>query len=46
MPPLDFELTEEQLTELQDAVNPLSDSDDFGIDLYIRTLQFIEQINR
>ena len=39
VPPLksiDFELTEEQLSKLQDAVNPLSDTDDFGINLYIR----------
>ena len=34
--PLDFELTEEQLSKLQDAVNPLGDTDDFGINLYIR----------
>ena len=39
VPPLksiDFELTEEQLSKLQDAVTPLSDTDDFGINLYIR----------
>ena len=44
VPPLDFELTGEQLRELQAAVHPLSDSEEFGIDLYIRTLEFLEAI--
>ena len=42
VPSVDFELTDDQFQELQHTVHPLSDSDDFGIDLYIRTLEFIE----
>ena len=33
---LPIEATEEQLSKLQDAVNPLSDSINFGINLYVR----------
>ena len=44
VPPLDFGLTEEQLRELQAAVNPLRDSEEFGIDLYIHSLEFIEAV--
>ena len=41
IPSVDFQLTEEQFQELQRTVYPLSNSEDFGIDLYVRTLEFI-----
>ena len=44
VPPLDFELSDGHLEELQGLVDPLSDSDDFRIDLYMQTLDFIESV--
>ncbi len=44
VPPLECELTEEQLGQLQSAVHPLSASNEFGIDLYIRSLECIESL--
>ncbi|XP_066935261.1 uncharacterized protein [Clytia hemisphaerica] len=34
-------LPEHLITELESLVDPLSKSDDYGVDLYIRTLQFV-----
>ena len=41
VPRLAIELTEEQLLQLQSAVDPLENSDDYGISLYIRTLEVL-----
>ena len=41
VPPTDFSLTDEQLHELQRRVDPLSDSENMGIDLYILTVDTI-----
>lgn len=45
VPPVCFELTEEQFSLLQRTVNPLSTSEEFGIDLYIQTLEYLESFN-
>lgn len=42
VPPTDFSLTDEQLDELQRRVNPLSESENMGIDLYILTVDTIQ----
>ncbi len=39
-----FTLREEHLLLLQQTVNPLSDSNNFGIDLFVNTLQFVTDI--
>ena len=44
IPPNRFSLTEEHLAELQSNVNPLAESDNFGIDLYLETLTFLRTI--
>jgi len=41
IPPTDLGLSEEQITELQSTVNPLDESQDFGVDLYIATKELI-----
>lgn len=41
VPTVTIHLTEEQLGELQQSVDPLSDDGDFGINLYERTVQFV-----
>lgn len=42
VPPTNLALSDEQLAELQSSVNPLDDSDEFGVDLYLRTLDLIQ----
>ena len=37
--------SELQLTELTEAIDPLGDSDDYGISIYVRTVQYLESIN-
>ena len=44
VPPNEFSLTNEQLTELQSSVNPLSHSDNMGIDLYVQGIHCIESM--
>ena len=44
VPPI-RQLTEEQSTVLLETVNPLADSDDYGISLYTRTLQVLASFN-
>ena len=41
VPPLSIQLTDDQISELQTSVNPLENSDDYGISLYLRTLQIL-----
>ena len=41
VPQCDFSLTEEHYTELQQVVNPLQSSDNYGIELYEQTVGFI-----
>ena len=42
VPPCRLNLSEDQLEELKETVDPLSDSDNFGIDLYERALIFLQ----
>ena len=44
IPPLRINLSDEQISELQSRVLPLSESNNFGIDLYVRALEFIESL--
>ena len=39
VPQIHLELSEEQKTVLREMIDPLESSDDYGISLYIRTLQ-------
>lgn len=39
-----IQLSEQQLTELTEAIDPLGDSDDYGISVYVRTVQCLESI--
>ena len=41
IPPVSFPLSDAQLTTLRNTVNPLTDSDSYGIDLYQLTLTLI-----
>ena len=42
IPPTEIDLSSEKISELQSRVNPLSDSDEFGVDLFMQTLQNVE----
>ena len=42
IPPTEIDLSSENISELQSRVNPLSDSDEFGVDLFVQTLQNVE----
>lgn len=44
VPPNEVSLRDEQLTELQRSVDPLSHSDNMGIDLYVQAIHCIESM--
>lgn len=44
VPPCECPLTEEQYRQLQDNIPPLAESPNYGIDLYLDCLSFIENI--
>lgn len=44
VPPSTFELSEEHMSQLRSRINPLLDSDDFGIDLYLQTCEFLRTV--
>ena len=41
VPPLRFQITDDQMSELQTNINPLENSNDYGISLYLRTLEIL-----
>ena len=43
---LQFHLMEDDLQQLQELVNPLQESHNYGIDLYLMTLQFVSECVR
>ena len=43
---LQFHLMEDDLQQLQELVNPLQESHNYGIDLYLTTLQFVGECVR
>lgn len=45
VPATDLNLDEEQLDVLKAAIDPLSQSDDYGLDLYLRTLEILHLIS-
>ena len=45
IPPLRINITDEQMAELNSRVLPLRESNNFGIDLYVRALEFIESLS-
>lgn len=44
IPQCNFSLTEEHFMQLQQAINPLSSSNDYGIDLYLSACQFVSTV--
>ncbi|XP_041866834.1 uncharacterized protein LOC121655951 [Melanotaenia boesemani] len=44
VPVLDSPLSDPQLLELQDNINPLQHSDCFGVDIYLHTVQYVENL--
>lgn len=45
VPSIRIELTDDQLSELQTTISPLGVTDDYGVSLYLRTLQIIHAWN-
>lgn len=39
-----IQLSGAQYSELQSRIDPLTDSDDFGVELYERTLDFLQTV--
>ena len=37
-----LQLSEQQLSELQEAIDPLADSEDYGISVYTRTVHYFD----
>ena len=37
-----LQLSEQQLSELQEAIDPLADSEDYGISIYTRTVHYLD----
>jgi hypothetical protein len=44
IPATRVQLSDEHLSELRESINPLGDSDDFGIDLYQQVLAYVQPI--
>ena len=42
VPPTELDLSPDNISELQSIVDPLSESEEFGIDLFMQTLQIVE----
>ena len=42
IPQCEYQLLEDDLEQLQQTVNPLQESDNYGIDLYFATLQYLQ----
>ena len=42
VPPTELNLSPENISELQSRVNPLSESEEFGVDLFMQTLQILQ----
>ena len=40
VPPTELDLSPENISELQSIVNPLSECEEFGIDLFMQTLHY------
>ena len=39
-----LQLSEQQLSELQEAIDPLADSEDYGISIYTTTLRYLDKL--
>ncbi|XP_046896213.1 uncharacterized protein LOC124485884 isoform X2 [Hypomesus transpacificus] len=44
VPVLDSPLSDEEMVQLQDAIEPLQYSESFGVDIYVNTVQFVENL--
>ena len=45
IPTIQVDISDEQIEELKATIDPLSDSDDYGLDIYQRTLDFLNGLN-
>ena len=45
VPTIQVDISEEQIEELKATIDPLSDSDDCGLDIYQRTLDFLNKLD-
>ncbi|XP_067282440.1 uncharacterized protein [Pseudorasbora parva] len=45
VPLLDISLTDEEMTQLKENINPLQHSESFGVDLYLSTVQYVERLS-
>ncbi len=40
-----IKISDKQIEELKTTIDPLSDSDDYGLDVYQRTLDFLNELD-
>ena len=45
IPSIRVNISDEQIEELKTTIDPLSDSDDYGLDIYQRTLDFLNELD-
>ena len=45
IPTIQVNISDEQIKELKTTIDPLSDSDDYGLDIYRRTLDFLNELD-
>ena len=45
IPTIQVDISEEQIEELRVTIDPLADSDDYGLHLYQRTLDFLSELS-
>ena len=45
VPTIQVDISDEQIEELKATIDPLSDSDDYGVDIYQRTLDFLNELD-
>lgn len=45
IPTIQVNISDEQVEELKTTIDPLSDSDDYGLDIYQRTLDFLIELD-
>jgi hypothetical protein len=44
VPKIDCDLNEEQLVQLRSTIDPLASSDSFGVDIYMKTRDFLAEL--
>lgn len=44
VPVLDISLTDDEMSQLIETINPMQHSESYGVDLYLSTVQYVERL--